>query len=342
MFVSLWFPRPETLRPLRASMLRMETLLVVSILAIASLLSAQTREQGVEAKTLPSIETKVQGLSAYRGFLPFYYDEREALLYLEVPELGSELLYLTSLSAGLGSNDVGLDRGQLGRAKLVRFERVGKRIYLVERNLRYRADSGSKEEQGAVEESFAQSVLWAGDIVAESSGRVLFDAKSLLLRDVHDVQRKLAASGQGNFSLDKGRSSYFLRRTKAFPRNSEFDVRLTFEGKRPGRFVSSVTPTPSLVTLHEHHSFFALPEPGYHPRAYDPRAGFFQRSHNDYGRKLDQGLDVRYATPQRTMAGGSCSAASGSMPSVVSKSSRNSSMVTSLSFQEGSARPFWV
>jgi hypothetical protein len=252
------------------------------------------------AQALPAIADKTRGMQRMDGFVPLYWDGAGGKLYLEVPRLGQELLYVVSLPVGLGSNDIGLDRGQLGSERVVRFERVGPRVLLVQPNLRYRAEStANPAEQRAIAESFATSTLWGFRVEAESEGRILLDATEFALRDAHGVVGALTRSRQGTWRLDPSRSVLHLPRTRAFPKNTEIEVALTFTGENPGAWVREVAPSADAITVHERHSFVELPEPGFTPRPFDPRAGFFDFSYFDYSAPFPQPLVRRFAPRHR-------------------------------------------
>jgi hypothetical protein len=265
--------------------------LLISALGFAPLAAAQ--------QALPSIADKTKGMQKLDGFLPLYWDDASGKLWLEVPQLDQEMIYVVSLPAGLGSNDIGLDRSQLGGERIVKFERVGPKLLLVQPNYEFRAVSDNPDERRDVAESFAQSVLWGFTVAAETQGRVLVDATDFAVRDVHGVIGALKAARQGDFRLDASRSAVYLPRTKAFPRNSEIEVTLTFTGDNPGRWVREVTPTPEAVTLRERHSFVALPDSGYEPRASDPRAGYFGIGYQDYAAPLGTSLTRRFIARHR-------------------------------------------
>jgi hypothetical protein len=248
---------------------------------------------------LPSIEAKTRGLERHEGFIPFYWDAATGKLWLEIPRMDQEMIYNVSLPAGMGSNDVGLDRGQLGGERIVSFRRVGPKVLMVQPNLAYRAVSNDPNERRDVEESFAQSVLWGFTVGAESNGRVLVDATDFAVRDVHGVVQALKSNRQGDYRLDASRSALYLPRTKAFPRNTEIEVTLTFTGDNPGQWVRDVTPTPEAITVRERHSFIALPEPGYTPRVGDPRSGYFGIQYADYAQPFSQPLVQRFITRHR-------------------------------------------
>jgi hypothetical protein len=248
---------------------------------------------------LPSIAEKTRGMDRRDGFVPVYWDAAAGKLWMEIPRAGEELIYVVSLPSGLGSNDVGLDRGQIGGERLVRFDRVGPRVLMVQPNQAYRAVSDDPDERRAVEESFAQSVLWGFTVGAETEGRVLVDATDFVLRDAHGVIPALKRARQGDYRLDATRSALYLPNTRAFPRNTEVEVTLTFTGDAPGALVRTVAPTPEAVTVRQRHSFVALPPPGYQPRRSDPRAGFFGISFFDYATPVGEEVVQRYISRHR-------------------------------------------
>jgi hypothetical protein len=221
------------------------------------------------------IAEKTSGLQKFPGFFPFYWDSRSGKIWLEIDKFETEFLYIHWLPAGLGSNDVGLDRGKLGDTRVVKFIRSGPKILLVQPNYSFRAMTRDASEAKTVRESFAESVLWGFDVAAEEKNKVLVDATSFYLQDVFDVISTLKETRQGEFKLEPTRSAFYLEGTKNFPKNTEVEVILTFTGNEPGEFVRDVTPSPKIITVREHHSFVASPEPGYEPRKFDPRAGYY-------------------------------------------------------------------
>jgi Met-zincin/Domain of unknown function (DUF5117) len=238
------------------------------------------------------------------GFLPLHWDARNGRLYLEIPQLNVDMLYFDSLPYGTGSNDLGLDRGQVSAAKLVRFERFGPKILLVRPNEHFRSSARDPAEQLAVRQSFPESILGSFSVAAESSaggeaGAVLVDATDFFLRDVHGVSEALGK--QGTYKLDAARSAIAVDATKVFPKNTEVEAILTFASDAPlrGSFVGEVTPDAHALTLREHQSFLELPAPGYSPRRYDPRAGYFQFAYRDYAAPLGAPLDQRFIVRHR-------------------------------------------
>ncbi|TXS91206.1 DUF5117 domain-containing protein [Parahaliea aestuarii] len=237
------------------------------------------------------------------GFVDLYWDEEGGKLLLEVAELETPFIYVSSLARGVGSNDLGLDRGQLGETHLARFVRSGKKVLLLADNPAYVATSDNADELQAIREAFARSALGGFEIVAESRGRVLVDATDWFLRDAHNVAARLKQTEQGSYKADPQRSAIFLPRTKAFPDNTEIEAMVTLAGEPSGAVIGTVTPDARAVTVHQHHSFVRLPEPGYEPLPYDPRSGFIDPSYGslryDYGSPIGEPLRQTYAWRHR-------------------------------------------
>ncbi|HEY0017927.1 MAG TPA: zinc-dependent metalloprotease [Longimicrobium sp.] len=267
----------------------------VAALCLAALAPLSLRAQA----PLPSIAEKTRTMEKRDGFLPVYWEASTGRVWMEIPRTGEELIYVVSLPAGLGSNDIGLDRGQLQGERLVRFDRVGPRVLMVQPNQGYRASTQNPAERRAVEESFAQSVLWGFEVKAEQDGRVLVDATDFVLRDAHGVVPALKRARQGDYRLDATRSALYLQNTRAFPRNTEIEATLTFTGDNPGGYVRDVAPTPEALTLRQRHSFVALPPPGYQPRRSDPRAGYFGINYYDFSTPVGEEIVQRFISRHR-------------------------------------------
>ncbi|WP_397446945.1 zinc-dependent metalloprotease [Polaribacter sp. R77954] len=235
-----------------------------------------------------------KGITKYEGYFTFYYDENSDKLFLQIDQLDDEFLYVRSLSEGIGSNDIGLDRGQLGGGVVVYFKKAGNKILIVQPNQDFRAITDNLEEKNSVKEAFAKSVLHGFVVKETKKGSYLVDATSFFMRDAHGVASRLARQKEGNYSLDKSRSAFNLSRTKAFPKNVEFDVMLTFKGTPKGRNIRSVVPDASAVTVNQHHSFVELPDNNYKPRKYDPRSGSWQMSYLDYSTPVNESITKRF------------------------------------------------
>jgi hypothetical protein len=242
---------------------------------------------------------KTKSFTAYEGFFNFYYDDTSDAIYIEVRELNKEFLYVEALASGIGSNDIGLDRGQLGDQRILHFEKAGPKLLLVENNLKYRSSSSNKAEERSINEAFANSILGAFKIEEEKDGAYLINISDFLLRDTHQVAKILSSTNQGSYMLDLNRSAIYLDRTKNFPKNSEFEVQLTFTGVPEGSEIQSVSANASAVTVREHHSFIELPDDNFTPRSFDPRMGYFDISYADYSLPIDEDVHQKFISRHR-------------------------------------------
>ena len=231
--------------------------------------------------------------------MDFSYNDDSGKIILEIDNLDNEFLYINSLSRGVGNNDLGLDRGQLGNSRIVYFTKRGNKILLIQPNLKYISNSSNELENKAVEEAFARSVLFGFEIVEKSTDSYKIDLTPFLLNDAHGVSQRLRFSNSGSYSLNKSMSAVDLKRTKAFPDNIEFDVLLTFTGNPSGSLVRSVTPTPSNLTVNQHHSFVKLPDDNYNKRKFDPRSGSNPFIVYDYSSPIDEKLEQRFIVRHR-------------------------------------------
>jgi hypothetical protein len=240
----------------------------------------------------------------FEGFLDLYWDADGGRLLIKVEELDTPLLYQSSMARGVGSNDLGLDRGQLAAGRVVRFLRSGPKVLLVEDNLLYRAVSDDADERQAVAESFGRSVIWGFEVADEANGALLLDATAFFTRDAVGLAARLERAGEGSYAVDASRSAIYLPRTKAFPDNSEIEAIVTYAGDPTGPHLPTVVPDASLVTVHLHHSFIRLPDDAYVPLPYNPRAGVIGFNYGsgafaDYATPIGEELNVRYGRRHR-------------------------------------------
>jgi hypothetical protein len=267
----------------------------------ASLLSAQNPARKDQSKPATSIAEKTASMQSFPGFFTDYWDAREGTLWLQIENAKWDMPFILyeSLPSGMGSNDIGLDRGEPGESYVVHFERAGKQVFLVAENQEYRAVTDDADQRSAVRAAFPQSVLWGFEVAAEDSDAVLVDATKFFLSDVHGVAARIATAKQGKYKVDATRSAIYLPRTKNFPENTDIESTLTFVGEEPGNFVQQVTPEPHAITVREHISFIQAPAAGFQGRAYDPRAGFFGISYMDFATPVDEPIVKRYIARHR-------------------------------------------
>ncbi len=237
----------------------------------------------------------------FKGLFDFQYNgnEDKVLLVIKNDQFEKDFLYVNALAQGLGSNDIGLDRGQLGGGVVVRWIRKGNKVLLLQPNLNYRAISQNEAERNSVEEAFAKSVLFGTEIKEEKNGEVMIDLTEFIVRDAHGVADRLESNKQGSYSLDKSKSAIHLDRTKAFPKNVEFEAMITLKGKPKSYEIRSVSPDAESITVFQHHSFVELPDNNYKPRKYDPRCGSWDVSYFDYATPINEPINQMFITRHR-------------------------------------------
>ncbi|MFT4937434.1 MAG: hypothetical protein ACI88A_000449 [Paraglaciecola sp.] len=244
-------------------------------------------DEPVKAK---SVTEFTQGMQYKSGFFDFYYKIEEDKVFLKIENFDQPFLFQSSMPQGIGSNDIGLDRGQLGDTRLVKFERYGNKVMLKQLNTQYRASSLNLAEQASIDEAFADSVIAGLPVVAVTGNSVLVDYTEFLLSDIHQISVQLSAQKQGDYKTDEKRSGVFLPRSKAFPDNVELEALVTFAGTKPGEFVKQVSPDPNSISVHLHHSLIRLPDSKYQTRKFVPYSGFWSVSYDDYSAPLEKNM----------------------------------------------------
>ncbi len=247
----------------------------------------------------PTIKEKTKDLKITEGYFDYYFDEANDKMWLKVDKLNEEFLHANYLAAGVGSNDIGLDRSQQGGQRVVYFEKRGPKLMLIQPNLDYVAKSDNELEKKSVREAFASSVIHGFKIEAEEGGSYLIDLTPFLMDDSHNVSGRLRSMGEGSYNLDKNRSALYAEGTFNFPMNTEFEVMLTFAGNPTGRYLRSVAPDANSITVRTHHSFVQLPDDNYKPREFDPRGGFYATSYQDYATPIGEPMVKRFINRHR-------------------------------------------
>ena len=298
--------RPRLSAPSSAAALALTLLAPLSSAAFPTGSQAQPSPDRDAEEGLPTIGEKTTGMERMDGYSPLYWDAELGKIWMEIAIFGTELLHSNGVGAGLGSNDIGIDRGALAGSRIVEFERVGRKILMVQPNYGFLASSDNPSEVRAVQDAFARSVLWAFTAAAETGDTALVDMSDFLLRDATNFAQRL---GPGSYRFDAGRSSVYLPMTMNFPENSELEVELTFVRQpgeddprtRTGAFegVADVAASGAAASVRLHHSFVKLPDDGYQPRTYDPRAGYGSISYADYSVPLGESMTRRFIRRHR-------------------------------------------
>ncbi|MBR9921079.1 MAG: DUF5117 domain-containing protein [Bacteroidetes bacterium] len=261
----------------------------LAFVSISTMLLAQTKE---------SVPDPAQ-MAAYPGYFDVFYELSSGKVWLEIKTFEEEFLLVHGLQAGLGSNDIGLDRGQIDNGKVVSFRRAGPKVLLVQHNYEYRANSDNPAERRAVKEAFAESTLWGFELTVLPGNRFLIDFTPFLLSDQHGIANSLKRSKEGKYSIDAARSAVFSDRLKSFPENTELEATLTFKGSPEGKHVRTVSPDAEWITLRQHISLVKLPDSEYKPRIHLPESGFIYLDFYDYAQAVDQPLEQRYIMRHR-------------------------------------------
>jgi hypothetical protein len=248
------------------------------------------------AQSAPGPVQVLQGTVAQTGLLPVNVDLRQGRILVSLPApdangIAGRFVYVASLETGLGSAPIGLDRGLAGGSKILVFRRVGRKIVAEIENGRFRSSTGTSAEQAGVRDSFAYSTIWMGDIAAETpDGRLLVDLSSFLTRDEMGIAQALKDGGGGDFRLAPELSVADPNSVRVFPENIELEGRLTFTAAAPTAEVNNIAAVNGNLSFVVRHSLIRLPEPGYTPRRFDPRAGTFGTQIVDFGQPLGRSI----------------------------------------------------
>ncbi|RYV04236.1 metalloprotease [Shewanella sp. OPT22] len=243
------------------------------------------------------VSTMIESSQQHKGFMNLFYDDKSGDVFMEVKALNKPFLMVTSLPHGVGSNDIGLDRGQLGQTRMVQFERYGPYLILKQLNTDYRANTHNKAEKRAVKEAFAESILWRGKIESESKPRVKLN--DLVLKDLHGIEKRLLATKQGSYKLNSSHSLVLPEGIKSFEKNADIDVLLTYNTNKAGKYAQSVTPDANSISIRKRFSFVALPDDSYNIRQYNPNSGFFAQTFMDYSQPVNHNIVQRYIVRHR-------------------------------------------
>lgn len=243
------------------------------------------------------------GLEYKEGFIDLYIDKSENRILANLSKANEDgvslrLIHTARLTAGLGSNPIGLDRGWGDSGKIITFRQMGNKVIIEAENMHYRANPDNPLEERAVRESFARSFLASTDVIRESDG-LLVDLTDFLTSDVLNLVQYLKDRDQGSFSVSKDRTFVDSKNVFAFPNNVEMDVFFTLSSAKPGTEVATTAANGRDATLIQHHSFVRLPEEGYEPLKSDPRAGAIEEVHYDYSAPISEQIETRLARRYR-------------------------------------------
>ncbi len=248
----------------------------------------------------PEAADPLAGTTHEAGFVDVYRDANRGKVLIGVHDLDQPFLLVTSLPGGLGSNDVGLDRGQLGKQYIARFRRVGERLLLIADNMHYVANSSDADEQRSAVDAFTTSVLWAGPIVKRAAQpgeppMVLVDIAPYLAGDRHGIAISLAGrDGKASYRVDAERSVALPEAARSFPDNSEFEALLTFSRRRQGRAGQPGRGRSDLAQPAPARQLRAPAAARLHPARLPSGIGRIEHQPIDFAQPLGKSLDVRW------------------------------------------------
>lgn len=264
------------------------------------LLAAACAREGADGEA-PSQGGPRAEAGADGAFLDIRAEAGEGKILLALPAPGEDgvmarVIHASGITAGLGSNPVGFDRGAVESGRILAFRRAGNKIVIEQENWRYRASADNALEKQSVRDSFARSFLWAGEIAEEGSGGgAVVDISGFLATDTMNLRGRLKAAGQGDYKIAAERSFPDAASLLVFPDNVEIDAFLTFAADEAGREVAATAAEGRAFTLTIHHSFVRLPDDGFETRDFDTRMAAIDVPYYDYSAPLDEPIVRAFA-----------------------------------------------
>lgn len=230
-------------------------------------------------------ETLTTGMKPIEGMWRMWHKDQQLLVEITSSQLNQNFIVLTSIAKGISRGDVlgGMSWG-FGDDIIWSFAKVGEKLHVIRRNVRFRATSGSPEAS-AVKLAYSDSILYALPILTNTpSGGMLVDMTRIFMSDDQQIGRSIG----GGFSFAFDRSTW--AKVKAFPKNVELQVAAVYSG---GGKLDTVADSRG-VQVNVHYSISPLPSDGYRPRVADDRIGYFLTVIKDFSDKSDPENFVRY------------------------------------------------
>ena len=232
------------------------------------------KKEAEEKPEFPPFETVIKGFTKVSSadptedqtFLTLWYNDKDDRLLAEIPNavLGTDFLMATSVSGG--SQFTGFQWG----TRMIHWERMGKKLLLVQPDVRYEEGTDSTLKD-VIKRSFTSQIISMVDILTESpAGNPVIDLGTIFKSDMMGWSRILG--GGVNPGLSKW-GEY-----KAFPKNVELPVETAISEQGPGA-------TATRILLH--YSLSELPKTDYKPRRADERVGYFMTATKDWSKKYD-------------------------------------------------------
>ena len=209
------------------------------------------------------LATLTKGMTKVSGAWTMYHNDQKLLVMLTSSQLNKDFMVVTSIARGISSGDIlgGMSWG-FGDDALWTFRKVGDKLHLLRRNVRFKAKSGTPESN-AVKLAYSDSVLYALPILTSVSGGYLVDMTRIFMSDDQRIGQSIG------FRFASDRSTW--AKVKAFPNNVELQVAAVYSGSRSLETVADSRG----VQVNVHYSISTLPSTGYKPRIADDRVGYF-------------------------------------------------------------------
>ncbi|MBY0230732.1 MAG: zinc-dependent metalloprotease, partial [Gemmataceae bacterium] len=240
---------------------------------------------GLPAPRFPDLETFAKGAKEYDGLFKLHQKDETVYAEIKFMQLGQPFLCPISIARGPGGAYVGGDTLNFGEQWVLVFKRVGDKVFLVRRNVRFQARAGTAVAK-AVETTYTDSVLMSLPIRALSMPRqsLLISLNDIFMTDFAQLRRGF---------FDASRSSWV--KVKAFPKNIELQVAATYAGGRSGD--DQIDGRGATIVIH--YGLCQLPEPGFQPRIADDRVGHFLSVVKDYTNDTKDTPFLRYVNRWR-------------------------------------------
>ncbi|MCP2669331.1 zinc-dependent metalloprotease [Maricaulaceae bacterium EIL42A08] len=233
-----------------------------------------------------SIESYVEDFEAQEGLFTLYTDPEDGDLYMEISEsqLGEEVIYFTY--AENGAPRVGLFRGQYRDNAVFEFNKRYGDIEISQINTNFAFDEGNALAR-ASEANITRAPLASLSIVAETEAdeeagteaRYLIDIGDTLRgEDLHQVKPAGPQGPAAAQAFNMGRLQSGLTRileTRSYPENTDVLVEYVYQNGTPRNFGGPEITDARAVAVQVQHSFVAMPDDGFEPRADDFRVGYF-------------------------------------------------------------------
>lgn len=255
--------------------------LVATVLlsASGSLFAADAAKTTTKAKS--KFEILTTGMTKVEGMWTMYRKDQKMLVDLQASDLGKDYIVLTSIAQGISTGPVlgGMSWG-FGDDVLWSFKKVGSKIHVIRRNVRFKA-SKSGPTADAVKLAYSDSVLYALPILDTKRSSSLVDVSRIFMSDDQGIGRSIGYT----FATD--RSTW--AKVKAFEKNVELQVAAVYQGS----YAPDSVIDPRGVTVHVHYSISELPKTTFKSRVADDRIGYFTTVIKDFSSQEDQHF-IRY------------------------------------------------